>query len=705
MQPIGPRSRPRAHFLSAASIVVAALVFGALGTTQGCAARGPDLVARMSTAKSIAESFGFTASGPPSTGTIASGGEAKVPLTLKVGCYQIFVFPGDGLGAVDLTLADPSGTPVGTASKQDGFTSLKDCPTIAGSYTLTAKSPSGSGSFIAQPYMSGDKSPTPESSGDPSGTDCGPDGENCGGVGVESGGGGDDCMNVTELPPGTTAKGSTGHKYASSIHWSCAAADGPAAVYRVHVDQRKRLIVDLTAKFDAVMGLFRSTAGDAYLCDPSNELECSDDSEGATTKSHIEFVADPGDYGLVIGGYDASDRGDFEVRTRLEDPPSLEKFCSAARPLVAGIKQTDSIGGNGSNFQASCGASAGDEVLYKLDVKQRSRVRLEGRSSAGDVVLSMRRRCEDETSEEVCSNTYKIDGYSWLGTKEPGVYTVFADTADPTRSGSIDLTAEVAPELGTGTADGDTCKDARPISSTPSIVIDTFAASADIQTGCTADAGADVVYKLDVKTKSHITITPGEDEGAHVVAIQKTCGDRRGEVACDALSTGRPIEATLDAGAYFLVVKAKRADAYGRVKIAIRVRDLAGSATACKTAPVITPAKPVSGSTRDKADNFSSPGCGGVMSLQNSGDMTYQFTLKERSNVSLQLKSTSFSQAIMSLRSDCSDPSKGEIVCSNQYSKSINRDLDPGTYYVVVDGFATKAEGDFTLELNTKAVK
>ncbi|MFI5298402.1 MAG: hypothetical protein ACHREM_09910 [Polyangiales bacterium] len=686
----------------AAALLCAPLAIPALVSTPGCAARGPDLVARMASAKSMAEFSGFSASGPPSTGTIASGGDAKVPLQLKSGCYQIFVFPGDGLGALDLTLADPSGTPVGTVLKQDGFSALKYCPTISGSYTLTAKSPSGSGSFIAQTYTSSDKSPTPDGSSEVAPGDCGPDGEGCAGTPE---GGGDDCMNVTELPPGTTAKGTTSRKYASSIHWSCAAADGPAAVYRVHVDQRKKLIVDLNAKFDAVMAVFRSMPGDAYLCDTGNEIECSDDSEGSTTKSHIELVADPGDYGIVIGGYDASDRGDFEVRTRLDDPPSLEKVCAAARTLIPGVKQTDSIGGLGSAFQASCATSAGDEVLYKLDIKQRSRVRLQAKSGAGDVVLSVRRHCEEESSEEVCSNAFHIDGYSWLGTREPGVYTVIADTADPTRSGTIDLTADVAPELGAGTADGDTCKYARPISSTPSVTFDTFAATADIQTGCTADAGADVVYKLDVKTKSHVTITPGEDEGAHVVAIQKSCGDRRGELACDALSAGRPIEATLDPGSYYVVIKAKKADSFGRVKVGIRVRDLAGAAAACKSAPVITNGKSVSGSTRDKADNFSSPGCGGVATLQNSGDMTYQFTLKERSKVTLSLNSSTFSQAILSLRSDCSDPSKGEIVCSNQYSKSINRDLDPGTYYVVVDGWQTKAEGDFTLDLSTKPVK
>ena len=43
--------------------------------------------------------------------------------------------------------------------------------------------------------------------------------------------------------------------------------------------------------------------------------------------------------------------------------------------------------------------------------------------------------------------------------------------------------------------------------------------------------------------------------------------------------------------------------------------------------------------------------------------------------------------------------------CSNNYSKTIDRELDPGTYYVVVDGYGQKNEGEYNLKLNVKPVK
>ena len=110
----------------------------------------------------------------------------------------------------------------------------------------------------------------------------------------------------------------------------------------------------------------------------------------------------------------------------------------------------------------------------------------------------------------------------------------------------------------------------------------------------------------------------------------------------------------------------------------------------------------ISDSTAGAPDTFVSPGCGGSVAYQASGDKVYQFTLKERSHVNVQLKPGSFYNTVLSLRSDCADPTRGEIVCVSYYQKTIDRDLDAGTYYVVVDGYGPKSEGAFTIELTTK---
>ena len=123
-----------------------------------------------------------------------------------------------------------------------------------------------------------------------------------------------------------------------------------------------------------------------------------------------------------------------------------------------------------------------------------------------------------------------------------------------------------------------------------------------------------------------------------------------------------------------------------------------------KAATKLVSGTPITDTTVGAVDRFASEKCGGNVWSQASGDKVYQFTLKERSKVNLTLKN-SFYNAIMSLRQDCGDPTRNEIVCSSYYNKTIDRELEPGTYYVVVDGFGVKSEGAYTIEMTAKSVK
>ncbi|GAC1364280.1 MAG: hypothetical protein NVSMB47_15920 [Polyangiales bacterium] len=692
-----PRRRPLLRCALAALLVTGACA------APACTARSPDLVTRMNTAKSLAESFGYTAAGAPSTGNVEEGKDARVALPLKPGCYQVFVFPGDGLKAVDLSLVDPAGKPAASGTKGEGQSAIKQCVGEAATYTLIVKSTGGSGAFIAQPYLSGQPAPGKGDDGAAvtacSGPDC--DDPNPG----DGQGGVDDCSGGNELTLGSPTKGSTLHKV-GNVRPSCAASDGSVAIYRTHVDGRHKLVVDLSAKFDAVLAVFR-TANDGYMCDSTNELECSDDSEGLTTKSHVETVVDTGDYGVMIAGFDG-DRGEFEVKAQLADAPSLESICATAKPITPGTKVDDVLDGNGSNVRASCSNGDGDESLRRLELKARARLRVSARGSVGEVTLSLRNRCEDPASEIACSNRFVLDAYSWTGLANAGSYTLIADSNDPSHTGSLELQVDSAPELGAGTAEAETCKDAKPIagSTTTPLSIDTFEAKGDVHVSCAADAAADVVYKLDVKSKSRVFVSanPGDDDGRHVVALQKACGDSKGELACELLS-GKGIEATVDPGSYFLIIKGKGAEDFGRARLNVHTRDLGDATKACKAAPKLASGVALTDVTTGAPDKFVSPGCGGAIAQQQSGDKVYQLTLKERSHVNVQLKQGTFYNAILSLRSDCNDLSKGEIVCASQYSKIIDRDRDPGTYYVVVDGFGTTAEGTYTIEMTSKAIK
>ncbi len=688
-------------FVRPLRLAVAALF---LAAPFACASRGPDLVARMTSASSIYQSVGFTPQGAPATGSVAEGKETKVTLSFKEGCYIVAAFPGDGLKGIELALLDPAGKPVGQASKHEGQTSIKACVPEAASYTLVVKSAGGSGSFLAQSYASSEKAPA-KTGPDETEPNAGCMGDDCDdpGGGGGGGGGGDPCTNPGELAVGGTVKSTTKGKQIVP-HSGCSVADGPSVVQRLHVEGRHRLVLDLNAKFDAVMTLYRA-AHDGYLCDNGYEVDCSDDSEGLTTKGHIEAVVDTGDYGVVVTGYD-NDAGEFDLRARLEDAPSLESVCTAAHPAAIGSKTTELVGSEGSNFSASCTTSSGSEALFKFELKAKSRVRLGMRASGGgDSSLSVRRRCEDPSTEVLCSKDWHFDGISWTGLLEPGAYTAIGDTTDASHAGTIDLSLDAAGALGDGTADGESCKDAKALPLGALFTVDTFKAKADVKASCAADSAADVVYKLDVKTKSRLFVSTTEDEARHVVAIQKTCGETKGEIACDQPTPSKGFDATLEPGSYSVVVKGKGGDDFGRTKLTARLRELDAAKTACKAAPKLVSGTPITDTTAAQTDKFASEKCGGPVATQASGDRVYQFTLKERSKVNLSLKSGTFYNAIMSLRTDCADPTRNELTCSTTYGKVLDRDLDKGTYYVVVDGYGGKAEGSYTIEMTTKPIK
>lgn len=687
----------------ASSLFALALFASPFVLANGCASRGPDLASRMATARANYESVGFAPFGAPENGKLDEGKDAKVPLKLKEGCYLVVAFAGDGIKTLEATLNDPAGKAVGDVKKQEGQVSVKQCVPEAGTYTLVVKG-TGSGAFIVQPYAGAKEggAGTPGTPPPCEGPDCPDEPIEPVNPGV------DDCQGGIDLTPGGSAKGTTQKAGGnSSVHWSCAANDGPAVIYRVHVEGRHKLVIDLSAKFDAVMALYRA-ASDGWLCDSINELECSDDSEGTVGKGHIEAIVDTGDYGIMVGGYEPQDKGEFEVKTRLEDAPSLSTICSGAHALVPGTKGTDLIAGDGSNFRATCGNSEGGESLFKFDLKQRSRLRVGGKVANGNnVVLSLRTRCDDATSEVACSSTYHLDGISWTGIRDVGNYTLFVDSSDANMSGSAEATLDVSPDGGDGAVESDSCTSAKPLQTSGTFTLDTLHAKADAKASCASDGAADLVYKLDVKVKSRVffSANSSDDEGRHVIAVQKACGDTKGELSCDLVGQSKGVDATLDPGSYFVIVKGKGKDDFGRVKMSVKLRELAPAQAACKAATKLVSGTAVKDTTKDAPDRFASQGCGGQIAQQSSGDKVYQFTLKEKSKVNLQLKGGTFYNAIMSLRSDCSDPTRNEIVCSNTYSKTIDRELDPGTYYVVVDGYGVKNEGEYNLELNVKPVK
>jgi hypothetical protein len=184
----------------------------------------------------------------------------------------------------------------------------------------------------------------------------------------------------------------------------------------------------------------------------------------------------------------------------------------------------------------------------------------------------------------------------------------------------------------------------------------------------------------------------------------RSCTDRTSEISC-----GDVVDEILPQGSYWLVVDGTTKGPFGRYAVKLRIKDVTAQETACRAAPALSLGQTVTGTTAGAPDLFAES-CAGREDGQASGDKVYRLTLAARTHLLLTL-STPNHDGVLAIRRACTDPPKArslaasEAGCNNDgpdktHSK-LDRTLDAGTYYVVVDGHQGKNEGPFTLEART----
>jgi hypothetical protein len=214
-----------------------------------------------------------------------------------------------------------------------------------------------------------------------------------------------------------------------------------------------------------------------------------------------------------------------------------------------------------------------------------------------------------------------------------------------------------------------------------------------------------VIYRVDVPKRARVSARINRQEGDHVFVMMKTCGDKSTEIAC-----GERVDELLAAGTYYLAVDGKGTEGFGKVSFDFRVRDVGAQEAACHTAPLLVDGHVVTASTAGAGDKFTTS-CGGPEHSQSSPDRLYKLVLNARTHIRLTLLTTSW-DGVLAIRKSCLEPpttnggtagARGaEVACNNDAEDArhsrIDTTLEPGTYFVQVDGHASGNEGPFTLE-------
>lgn len=214
---------------------------------------------------------------------------------------------------------------------------------------------------------------------------------------------------------------------------------------------------------------------------------------------------------------------------------------------------------------------------------------------------------------------------------------------------------------------------------------------------CAEGPAPEQVYLLHVDARSTITASLSSTYDA-VLYLQRTCGDVGSELACNddvGQDTSRSeLGATLDRGDYYLVVDGYDQNA-GTYELVVQTAPTPPIEALCGDAAPLTPGRPTTGTTLGQADSFTATCADGA----HSPDRVYKLHVAARSRARLRL--TGDHDGALYVRSDCTNPSS-EVACNDDFGDQqhsvITTVLDPGDYYVYVDGFGTSAAGNFTLE-------
>jgi hypothetical protein len=213
---------------------------------------------------------------------------------------------------------------------------------------------------------------------------------------------------------------------------------------------------------------------------------------------------------------------------------------------------------------------------------------------------------------------------------------------------------------------------------------------------CIRDSEApEIVYSLTLSRRSQVSVTINSDyDGA--LYILGACGEMRSEIGCndDAPSVNRSqVDATLDAGTYFVVVDGY-GNAAGEYELNVTLNDLQSVAQVCQRAAALTPGHAVTGSTANQPSYFTATCANGAR----SGDRVYSVNVPTRSRLRVRMQSTH--DGAVYLRRECANPNT-EIACNDNHRDAQHSMLvatvDPGRYYVYADGNDASNAGDYSL--------
>jgi hypothetical protein len=621
----------------------------------------------LTAAHNALESHGVVRLGRVHEGALAEGASHTIELSLEARCYTIAAFGVDSLRALSLSLTDPSRASVARANG-DSAAFVRFCAPRPAAYRATLRAEQGSGSWALSTWSASSTGPAVASRDAADGT----------------------CVAPLQLAPMTTVVADT-RRGQSLLDSACAASDAdgaPELVYRVDLARRMLVRARARAAWDVMVSLRRRCGelGPERAC-AAHDPESSDDAVASA-------IVEPGPLYVVVDSK-TTQSGEFSLELDAREPPSAAEVCSAATELRPGVLVEGSTAGLVDRFDAPCADAAGPDRVYRLALDAPARVQVELDGGDSSSALTLRRSCDERAAPMACARPGVLRTPVTIHRAlDAGVWHFVVSAPSISATSPHRLRAEVF--VPGAPAPGDTCASALALPASGTLQASTLTSSDDVRAPCgegDREGGLDQVIRVELRERSLVRAqVEGDLRNPRMFWVDRCDGP-----ADPALCAQRDrLERVLDAGAHYLVVESADRGEFAPYSLTVEHRPSAPIERACLGAPTLVHNRTVRGVLTGRSEFGAS--CSGD---DDGPERVYQLVLGRRSRVALSLRTNAGRTAdgdpvyapVLHLRRQCYDGTS-ELRCEDSTSSQVSLEqvLDPGTYWVFVDGALAESQ-------------
>lgn len=423
----------------------------------------------------------------------------------------------------------------------------------------------------------------------------------------------------------------------------------------------------------------------------AGELECRSGFPAQMRRRALQ----PGTYFVIVS---ADAAGEVVVRVDLSEAteaPTNETCATATEIPATGGRVTGTTVDVQDDTTTRCGGFFSPELFYSFTLEDERDVRVTASTPSEDTLTWELRgaACDDASVLRCASGAPAIGRVHRL---PAGTYYLVVE--GPSYA-EVDFTLDVEVLDPTDPAPGDICLNAIPLELGVATTGTLLELQDDLTTSCGFNA-RDVVYSFELADRRDVTIEVGEGTTSFNASVRTTCADAATQLRCVRGSPVRTRLRDLGAGTYYVVVESYFGSGFTITATdsePVTPVEVTGNETCGSAYDIPVTGGLFRGDTTTMAADLDA-NCG---DQARSADAVFRLALPERRRVTFDTGGSGYDTVLHIHRDAC--VSRGELACDDDSGDGsasfIDRTLDAGTYYVVVDGRGMVSRGEYFLEV------